>query len=84
MLLVGLFPELFLSQMSSSEAARAMLQWQMFPDLIYIDASHDAVDVIQDLEHFWFLLSCGGLITHGRKLKQPFRRLPANMNSILN
>lgn len=40
-----------------------MLQWQMFPDLIYIDASHDAVDVIQDLEHFWFLLSCGGLMT---------------------
>ena len=33
--------------MSSSEAARAMRKWKMHPDLIYIDASHDAIDVLQ-------------------------------------
>merc|ERR1712039_223968 len=45
---------------SSSEAARVMHMNGWRPDLIYIDASHDAVDVIQDLEHFWLLLNCGG------------------------
>ena len=45
-----------------NEAARVLdyLGWR--PDLVYIDASHDALDVIQDLEHFYRLLRCGGML----------------------
>ena len=48
--------------MSSSEAARILWAAGMRPDMVYVDASHDALDVLQDLEHFWFLLRCGGIL----------------------
>ena len=48
--------------LATNEAARVLdyLGWQ--PDLVYIDASHDALDVIQDLEHFYHLCLCGGVL----------------------
>jgi len=57
----------------SAQAARVLdyLQWR--PDLVYIDASHDTVDVLQDLEHFWFLLECGGLLFGDDYHWQPVR-----------
>jgi len=46
--------------MPANEGARVLIFHGLRPDLIYIDASHHALDVTQDLEHFWFLLACGG------------------------
>ena len=47
---------------AANEAAR-LLDWKGWrPDLVYIDASHGALDVLQDLEHYWHLLRCGGAV----------------------
>mmetsp|Transcript_175102 Transcript_175102/g.556136 ORF Transcript_175102/g.556136 Transcript_175102/m.556136 type:complete len:273 (-) Transcript_175102:345-1163(-) len=46
--------------MATNGAARVLHFHDWHPDMVYIDASHHALDVLQDLEHFWFLLKCGG------------------------
>lgn len=48
--------------LATNEAARVVdyLGWR--PELVYVDASHDAIDVLQDLEHFYYLLACGGAL----------------------
>ena len=48
--------------LATTEAARVVdyLGWR--PELVYVDASHDAIDVLQDLEHFYYLLACGGAL----------------------
>ena len=48
--------------LSSNEAARVLDYFNFRPDLVYIDASHDAIDVLQDLEHFFTLLRCDGTL----------------------
>ena len=46
--------------LSSNEAARVLDFHDFRPDLVYVDASHDALDVLADLEHYYFLLQCNG------------------------
>jgi len=48
--------------LATNEAARVIdyLGWR--PELVYIDASHDSIDVLHDLEHFYYLLACGGVL----------------------
>lgn len=48
--------------LGSSEAARLLDYFGWAPDLVYIDASHDALDVLADLEHYHMLLRCGGTL----------------------
>ena len=48
--------------LASNEAARVLDYKGWLPDLVYVDAAHDAVDVLMDLEHYWHLLQCGGTL----------------------
>ena len=48
--------------LSTNEAARVLDFCRWRPDLVYIDASHDAIDVLTDLEHYYYLLQCNGTL----------------------
>lgn len=48
--------------MPSSAAATLLQKANIVPDLIYVDGSHDLLDVTRDIEQYWNLLSKGGVI----------------------
>jgi hypothetical protein len=47
---------------TSVTAAQILAHFQIQPDLIYIDASHDYRNVLADLEIYWKLLRMGGVL----------------------
>jgi hypothetical protein len=47
---------------TTTNAAHTFMQNGWHPDLIFVDASHSSVDVLIDMEHWWDILACGGLM----------------------
>eukprot|EP00929_Paragymnodinium_shiwhaense_P047439 TRINITY_DN24064_c0_g1_i2.p1 TRINITY_DN24064_c0_g1~~TRINITY_DN24064_c0_g1_i2.p1 ORF type:complete len:341 (+),score=47.47 TRINITY_DN24064_c0_g1_i2:450-1472(+) len=47
---------------TASQAFRVLDSVNVRAELIYIDAGHDILDVMQDLVHYWLLLACGGIM----------------------
>lgn len=43
-------------------AAHVFTEAGWTPDLIFVDASHAFADVLLDMENWWFLLACGGVM----------------------
>eukprot|EP00929_Paragymnodinium_shiwhaense_P008701 TRINITY_DN112664_c0_g1_i1.p1 TRINITY_DN112664_c0_g1~~TRINITY_DN112664_c0_g1_i1.p1 ORF type:complete len:355 (-),score=82.38 TRINITY_DN112664_c0_g1_i1:517-1581(-) len=58
----GLSQKLLPVPQASTQAFRALDALGVVADLVYVDAGHDVLDVLQDLTHFWLLLRCGGLM----------------------
>lgn len=48
--------------MDSRNAARVLKWMGIQADLIYVDASHEQADVLEDLEAYWELVKPGGLL----------------------
>jgi len=47
---------------NSVTAAQILTHYQIQPDLIYIDASHDYRSVLTDIENYWKILRVGGIL----------------------
>ena len=47
---------------TSANAAKILAFHEIYPDLIYLDASHEYDDVLQDLRNYWPLLAANGII----------------------
>lgn len=48
--------------MDSTNAARLLKLLDIYPDLVYIDGSHEEGDVLRDYEAYWDLLHSGGVM----------------------
>lgn len=48
--------------MDSINAARLLKMLDIYPDLVYVDASHEEGDVLRDYEAYWSLLHSGGIL----------------------
>ena len=48
--------------LDSQNAARLLAHLKIVPSLIYVDASHEAGDVLRDLQAYWSLLEIGGVL----------------------
>ena len=49
-------------QSTTTNAARALISHGFDVDAVYVDASHDSVDVFIDCENWWPLVRCGGVM----------------------
>ncbi|KAJ1641523.1 hypothetical protein T492DRAFT_920200, partial [Pavlovales sp. CCMP2436] len=49
-------------QSSTSNAAHAFYSHRWQADVVYVDASHSSVEVFMDMEYWWQLVRCGGVL----------------------